>query len=102
MKFRIVFWDVLPCRIIVDRRFRGKCCLHHQGVSEISSSQGGEYEVQNCLLGCTAVYSNRRPTFQRYVLPPSSGMRIRDVSFPLHLDTCCGTYYCGKYYYEDQ
>jgi hypothetical protein len=24
-------------------------------VCEISSSHGGEYEVQNCLLGCTAV-----------------------------------------------
>jgi hypothetical protein len=23
MKFRIVFWDVLPCKMIVDRRFRG-------------------------------------------------------------------------------
>jgi hypothetical protein len=23
MKFKIVFWDVLPCKIIVDRRFRG-------------------------------------------------------------------------------
>jgi hypothetical protein len=31
MKFRIVFWDVLPCKIIVDRRFRGAYCLHHQG-----------------------------------------------------------------------
>jgi hypothetical protein len=31
LKFRIVFWDVLPCKIIVDRRFRGTCCLHHQG-----------------------------------------------------------------------
>jgi hypothetical protein len=29
MKFRIVFWDVLPCKIIVDRRFRGT--LDHQG-----------------------------------------------------------------------
>jgi hypothetical protein len=28
-KFRIVFWDVLPCKIIVDWRFRGTCCLHH-------------------------------------------------------------------------
>jgi hypothetical protein len=27
-----VFWDVLPCsQIDVDRRFRGACCLHHQG-----------------------------------------------------------------------
>jgi hypothetical protein len=31
MKFGIVFWDVLPCKIIVDRRFRGTCCLYHQG-----------------------------------------------------------------------
>jgi hypothetical protein len=28
MKFRFVFLDVLPCKIIVDRRFRGTCCLH--------------------------------------------------------------------------
>jgi hypothetical protein len=31
MKFRIIFWDVLPCKIIVDRRFRGTCCHHHHG-----------------------------------------------------------------------
>jgi hypothetical protein len=31
MKFRIVSWDVLPCKIIVDRRFRATWCLHHQG-----------------------------------------------------------------------
>jgi hypothetical protein len=30
--FRVVFWDILPCKIIVDRRFRGAYCLHHQGV----------------------------------------------------------------------
>jgi hypothetical protein len=29
--FRAVFWVVLPCKMIVDRRFRGACCLHHQG-----------------------------------------------------------------------
>jgi hypothetical protein len=21
--FRVVFWDILPCKMIVDRRFRG-------------------------------------------------------------------------------
>jgi hypothetical protein len=26
--FRIVFWDILPCKMIVDRRFRGTYCLH--------------------------------------------------------------------------
>jgi hypothetical protein len=29
--FRAVFWVVLPCKMIVDRRFRGAYCLHHQG-----------------------------------------------------------------------
>jgi hypothetical protein len=31
MMFRVVFWDILPCKMIVDRRFRGAYCLHHQG-----------------------------------------------------------------------
>jgi hypothetical protein len=27
-----VFWDVAPCsHVQIDRRFRGDCCLHHQG-----------------------------------------------------------------------
>jgi hypothetical protein len=30
--FRIVFWGVLPCKMIVDRRFRGAYCLHHQEI----------------------------------------------------------------------
>jgi hypothetical protein len=45
----------------------------NQDVWEISSSLGGKYEAQN-LLGCTAVFLIEcRPTFQRYVLPQSSG-----------------------------
>jgi hypothetical protein len=27
MMFRVVFWDILPCKMIVDRRFRGAYCL---------------------------------------------------------------------------
>jgi hypothetical protein len=30
---QICILDVLPCKIIVDRRFRGTCYLHHQGGS---------------------------------------------------------------------
>jgi hypothetical protein len=26
-----VFWDVAPCILVVYQRFRGVCCLHHQG-----------------------------------------------------------------------
>jgi hypothetical protein len=41
---------------------------------EISNSHGGEYEAQN-LLGCTAVFLiDCRPTFQRCVLLPLSGL----------------------------
>jgi len=47
---------MVQCSIVeVDRRFRGAYCVHHQSddegsTCEISSSHGGEYEVQNCLL----------------------------------------------------
>jgi hypothetical protein len=48
MKFGIVFWDVLPCKIIVDRRFRGTCCLHHQGLSlMIEAARTSETSVGN-------------------------------------------------------
>jgi hypothetical protein len=46
MKFRIVFWDVLPCKIIVDRRFRGMCCLHHQGLVSLARKDRGYIGVQ--------------------------------------------------------
>jgi hypothetical protein len=36
--FRVVFWVILPCKMIVDRRFRGAYCLHHQPSSGIYSS----------------------------------------------------------------
>jgi hypothetical protein len=43
---------------------------------EISSSHGGRYKAHN-LLGCTAMFLIEcRPTFQRYVLPPSSGQWV--------------------------
>jgi hypothetical protein len=35
--FRVVFWDILSCKIIVDRRFRGAYCLHHQDIPEDNS-----------------------------------------------------------------
>jgi hypothetical protein len=31
--FRAVFWVVLPCKMIVDRRFRGAYCLPDDGGS---------------------------------------------------------------------
>jgi hypothetical protein len=43
MKFRIVFWDVLPCKITVDRRFRGACCLHHQEAARTSETSADNY-----------------------------------------------------------
>jgi hypothetical protein len=46
MMFRIVFWDVLPCKIIVDRRFRGAYCLHHQGWVTLAQKDRGYIGVQ--------------------------------------------------------
>jgi hypothetical protein len=48
MMFRIVFWDVLPCKMIVDRRFRGTYYLHHQGSSLlIEAVRTSETSVDN-------------------------------------------------------
>jgi len=47
MKFRIVFWDVLPRKIIVDRRFRGTCCLHHHSSLMMEAARTSETSVDN-------------------------------------------------------
>jgi hypothetical protein len=81
MMFRVVFWDILPCKMIVGNVGRQsfytavyprrqlwtrllmfqRCVLRSSrlrdlwNVCEIWSSHGGEYDVHSCLLGCTAV-----------------------------------------------
>jgi hypothetical protein len=55
MKLRFVFWDVLPCKIIVDRRFRGTCCLHHQGDECLQSEKLNSYGGPNKGLFLTKV-----------------------------------------------
>jgi hypothetical protein len=49
MMFRIVSWDVLPCKMIVDNYFT------QQYIPEDDSEHELKYDVQSCLLGCTAV-----------------------------------------------
>jgi hypothetical protein len=35
-----VFWDVAPCSLEeIDQRFRGVCCLHHQGDEKVQEDQ---------------------------------------------------------------
>jgi hypothetical protein len=50
--------------MIVDRRFRGTCCFHHQGWNELFIPDVG---------GCTYLWTVGRQSF--YTLPPSSGMK---------------------------
>jgi len=56
MKFRIVFWDVLPCKMIFDRRFRGACCLHRQGWARYFSL----YKLEALLLLVLAISERHR------------------------------------------
>jgi hypothetical protein len=47
MLFReVVFWVILPCKMIVDRRFRGAYCLHHQGWVSLAQKDRGYICVQ--------------------------------------------------------
>jgi hypothetical protein len=52
MMFIAVFWVVLPCKMIVDRRFRGTCCLHHQGWRQLWT---GVIYIFSPLVACMAV-----------------------------------------------
>jgi hypothetical protein len=46
---------VEPTRFQKERKAKEQLAEKHINRSEISSSHGGEYDVQSCLLGCTAV-----------------------------------------------
>jgi hypothetical protein len=75
MKFRIVFLDVLPCRIIVDRRLRGTCCLHHQGWVP---DDGGSTYLWN--IGRKLFYTAVHPRRQFWTVELSS---IRPIWIPV-------------------
>jgi hypothetical protein len=52
VRFQVLTATSMKMTISVDRT---SCSLVEVGLREISSSHRGEYEVQNCLLGSTAV-----------------------------------------------
>jgi hypothetical protein len=63
---------------VACKKLKNKAHANYQQLirSEISGSQGSEYE-DGCLLDCCAMYSDRSlPTFQRCLLPPSSGHAV--------------------------
>jgi hypothetical protein len=69
MKFRFVFWDVLPCIIIVDQRFRGTCCLHDPR-RQIWTSYSPPWELEISHYSgwpATQPYSNRVPPCRKSV-----------------------------------
>jgi hypothetical protein len=55
--FRIVFWDVLPCKMIVDRRFRGAYCLHHQGSEIIIHGSTSQKTILNIILAAVRTWN---------------------------------------------
>jgi hypothetical protein len=36
-------WDIAPCNLVKDDRFRGACCLHCQGVDGVRTSETSVY-----------------------------------------------------------
>jgi hypothetical protein len=68
MKFRFVFWVVLPCKIIVDRRFRGTCCLHHQGDSSTIILHGSTTQKKNLNFLLNHVWLREDVNCNKYLL----------------------------------
>jgi hypothetical protein len=45
--FRVVFWDILPCKIIVDRRFRGAYCHHRASETSVDNHFTRQYIAED-------------------------------------------------------
>jgi hypothetical protein len=84
MKFRIVFWDVLPCKIIVDRVFRGTCCLHHQGSTIILHGSTSQKTILN-FIELKDLNKERDYGPNLWVSGLTSGV-IMELWFPLKVD----------------
>jgi hypothetical protein len=54
--FRIVFWDVLPCKMIVNWRFRGAYCLHHQSTIILHGSTS-QKTILNIILAAVRTWN---------------------------------------------
>jgi hypothetical protein len=52
-----VFWVVAPCSLVVYQRFRGTCCLHHQG----ARTQNTAIFLRHYVL-CTLKVSLKQPS----------------------------------------
>jgi hypothetical protein len=87
MKFRIVFWDILLCKIIVDRRLKGTCCLHHQGRSSqmMKASLTSETSVDNYF---TRQYIPEDNSELQLFLSVPSGLYIAVNHRVLNLNCC--------------
>jgi hypothetical protein len=81
MTFRIVFWDVLPCKIIVDRRFRGtsqKTVLNiHSICSTPSVSKKQRFGASLCNLTLRLASCKERNTEHAFIISPDDGERSR-------------------------
>jgi hypothetical protein len=66
MMFRFVFWDVLPRKIIVDRCFRGTCCLHYH--TDMEAARTSETSFDNYIT-------------RQYIPEDKSGLQENTVVF---------------------
>jgi hypothetical protein len=73
LKLRFVFWDVLPCKIIADRRFRGKCCLYYQALM-MEAARTSETSVGNYFTwqynpeDKSELHTRRRENFKSHIV----------------------------------
>jgi hypothetical protein len=76
MMFRIVFWYVLPCKMIVDRRFRGHVKQCHFSLLSFLKETCKLMRSSSCLYLCPL--STFEPLIDFY--------EIQTTHEPLHID----------------
>jgi hypothetical protein len=77
--FRIVFWDVLPCKIIVNRRFRGTCCLHRQEAARTSETSVDNYFTRQYIQEDNSeLHTRRRENLKSHIRDLPKGTRATE------------------------
>jgi hypothetical protein len=71
MMFRIVFWDVLPCKMIVDRRFSGAYCLQHKGSVRPSETSADNNFTRQYIPEENSDHTRRRENLKSHMMMTS-------------------------------
>jgi hypothetical protein len=63
MMFRVIFWDILPCKMMVDRRFTSETSVYNHFTRQYISEDNSEHQHSVTLQGSKSNVSEKSAIF---------------------------------------